>query len=229
MVITEQTEEIASHGPGARPHHLASAARRPRWSPRIRRRWSSAASCRTAPSSPCRKVPDPRRHPAAGPPLPRDHAQEDEDQPAALPHPLHHPGPERLPPHLRAEDEGAAAVRGAVLRPGAGLRRRHRLQPQAGPAGADEPGRHPRGDEGRERRPGPARRAADPVSRSGAPARSRRHAADSGHAPVGQPSRPPRPPPAPRRRRTRPAAPGPVRRPPAARQRSRPPPASEPH
>ena len=70
--------------------------------------------------------------------------------------------------HLRAQDEGAAAVRGAVLRAGAGLRRGRGLQPQAGPAVAHEPGRHPRAAEAGERRPGHPGRA----RRSSPPARA---------------------------------------------------------
>ena len=164
-----------------------SAPRRRRWSPRTRRRWSSAASCRSAPSSPSGKVPILGDIPLLGLPVPRDRRGTRSKTNLLLfltPYIIRDAA--RLPPHLRAEDGRAAAVRGGVLRAGAGLRRADRLQPQAGPAGAHEPDRPARGDEGRERRPGHPRRAAHQPSRQTARGAPRAPAAD---APLPAPGR----------------------------------------
>ena len=116
LVINEQTEEIASHGPGARPHHLQAhredhggrqgpgdgGHRRHHAGPHHRVGHQGARSSATSRCSATSSASSTR--------------QKMKTNLLLFLTPVHHPGPERLPPHLRAQDEGAAAVRGAVLR-----------------------------------------------------------------------------------------------------------------
>jgi len=76
--------------------------------------------------------------------VPHAEPREDQDEPAAVPDPVHHQGLDRLPPHLRAQDERAAAVRRDVLRPADRLRRGDRLLAQGGAALAHDADLEPR-------------------------------------------------------------------------------------
>ncbi len=100
-----------------------------------------------------------RQHPAHRLAVPRHHHHQAEDQPAPLPHAVHHPRRGGLPAHLRAQAQGAAGVPGAVLRPPGALRGRRRLRAQGRPLRQAPLGRGRGVGQGRERRLGPPRRA----------------------------------------------------------------------